>query len=167
MAQISIPQDIINEFCASHHIKRLALFGSVLRDDFRPDSDIDVIVEFVPGNRVGMLAMARLERELSQLLAGLKVIGVGRDRRRILIEKVALDCVPKLRLNILKYLSTAKYSKGKVKEIAKHLNHPTTTVTRALEDLTYHQVLERTEFHWTIHPWTKTKIKCLASAGFR
>ena len=73
MAQISIPQDIINEFCASHHIKRLALFGSVLRDDFRPDSDIDVIVEFVPGNRVGMLAMARLERELSQLLGGRKV----------------------------------------------------------------------------------------------
>ena len=55
MAHIAIPKDKINQFCTQNQIKRLALFGSVLRADFRPDSDIDVIVEFVPGKRVGML----------------------------------------------------------------------------------------------------------------
>jgi predicted nucleotidyltransferase len=73
MAYITIPKDSINFFCTQHQIKRLALFGSVLRDDFRADSDIDIIVEFIPGTRVGMLAMARIERELSQLFGGRKV----------------------------------------------------------------------------------------------
>lgn len=73
MAHITIPKDSINAFCTQNQIKRLALFGSVLRDDFRPDSDIDVVVEFVSGKRVGMLAMARIERELSQLFGGRKV----------------------------------------------------------------------------------------------
>ena len=70
MAHIDIPKDSINNFCIQHQIKRLALFGSVLRDDFRPDSDVDIVVEFIPGKRVGMLAMSRIERELSQLLGG-------------------------------------------------------------------------------------------------
>jgi predicted nucleotidyltransferase len=70
MARIIIPKDGITHFCTQHQIKRLALFGSVLRDDFRPDSDIDVVVEFIPGKRVGMLTMARIERELSQLFGG-------------------------------------------------------------------------------------------------
>lgn len=70
MAQIIIPKDGITRFCTQHQIKRLALFGSVLRDDFRADSDIDVVVEFISGKRVGMLAMARFERELSQLFGG-------------------------------------------------------------------------------------------------
>ena len=73
MAQIVIPKDSISQFCTQNHIKRLALFGSVLRDDFRSDSDIDVIVECIPGKRVGMLAMARIERELSQIFGGRKV----------------------------------------------------------------------------------------------
>jgi len=63
----------IAPFCIQHQIQKLALFGSVLRDDFNSDSDIDVIVEFVPGKRVGMLAMSRIERELSQLFGGRKV----------------------------------------------------------------------------------------------
>jgi uncharacterized protein len=70
MAHIIIPKDGISHFCTHYQIKRLSLFGSVLRDDFRPDSDIDVVVEFIPGKRVGMLAMARIERELSQLFGG-------------------------------------------------------------------------------------------------
>jgi predicted nucleotidyltransferase len=73
MAQIVIPKDSISLFCIQNHIKRLALFGSVLRADFRSDSDIDVIVEFIPGKRVDMLAMARIERELSQIFGGRKV----------------------------------------------------------------------------------------------
>jgi len=60
------PQEIA-AFCRRHGIRRLALFGSVLRDDFRPDSDVDVLVEFEPG-RVPGLAFFGLQDELSGLL---------------------------------------------------------------------------------------------------
>ena len=58
----------IAEFCRRHHIRRLALFGSVLRDDFRPDSDVDVLVEFEPGQRVGLIRLAGMELELSNVI---------------------------------------------------------------------------------------------------
>jgi len=54
-------------FCRRHHIRRLSLFGSVLRSDFRPDSDVDVLVEFEPGYVPG-LAFFGMEEELSQIL---------------------------------------------------------------------------------------------------
>ena len=63
---INIPRDKIVGLCERHGIRRLALFGSVLRDDFSPESDIDVLVEFQPGARVG-LRFFDIERELSQL----------------------------------------------------------------------------------------------------
>ncbi len=50
---IAIDRDQIAAFCRRHHMKRLSLFGSVLRDDFRPDSDVDVLVEFEPGHTPG------------------------------------------------------------------------------------------------------------------
>lgn len=50
---IGIPNDRISELCLRHHIRRLSLFGSILRDDFGPDSDIDVLVEFEPGATPG------------------------------------------------------------------------------------------------------------------
>jgi predicted nucleotidyltransferase len=65
---IEIPQKKIAEFCRRHHIRRLALFGSALRDDFTPDSDVDVLVEFEPGTRVGMIRLAGIELELSGIL---------------------------------------------------------------------------------------------------
>ncbi len=68
---ILIPQERIEAFCRAHGIRRLALFGSVLRDDFRPSSDIDVLIEFQPGVRFG-LAFIRLQDELS-LILGRKV----------------------------------------------------------------------------------------------
>ncbi|MGA9751831.1 MAG: nucleotidyltransferase family protein [Acidobacteriota bacterium] len=55
-------------FCRNHHIARLSFFGSVLRKDFRPDSDVDVLVEFEPGTRLGLIGMAQLELELSSLV---------------------------------------------------------------------------------------------------
>lgn len=67
-----IPNDIIAEFCRRYHIRKLALFGSVLRDDFRPDSDVDVLVEFESGHVPG-LALIRMEDELSELLGGRQV----------------------------------------------------------------------------------------------
>jgi len=66
--RIQIRPDEIAEFCRRHHIRKLALFGSVLRDDFGPDSDVDVLVEFEPGHTVGLLRMAGLELELSAML---------------------------------------------------------------------------------------------------
>ncbi len=66
-AKISIPKERIAEFCRKHHIRKLALFGSVLRDDFRPDSDVDVLVEFEPGKTPGWAFFA-MQDELSQVL---------------------------------------------------------------------------------------------------
>jgi hypothetical protein len=70
--RIEIPHDKIEIFCRKHHIRKLSLFGSVLRDDFGPDSDIDVLVEFEPGFVPGLITMAGMEIELSEIL-GYKV----------------------------------------------------------------------------------------------
>jgi predicted nucleotidyltransferase len=70
---IQIDQQKIAEFCRRHHIRKLSLFGSVLRPDFRPDSDIDVLVEFETHHVPGLLSIARMERELSQLLGGRRI----------------------------------------------------------------------------------------------
>lgn len=67
-ARIDIPTDKIAEFCRANRIRRLALFGSVLRDDFAPDSDVDVLVEFEPEARVGLLRLAGLEIDLGNML---------------------------------------------------------------------------------------------------
>lgn len=66
------PKDAIADFCRRRHIRKLALFGSVLRDDFRPDSDVDVLVEFEPGRAVGF-EILDMEEELSRLFGGRKV----------------------------------------------------------------------------------------------
>jgi uncharacterized protein len=67
-ARIEIPQDEISRFCRSHQILSLALFGSVLRDDFDADSDVDVLVEFEPDAEIGFIAFSRARRELGRLL---------------------------------------------------------------------------------------------------
>jgi predicted nucleotidyltransferase len=67
MARIPMDQTRIAEFCRKHHIRRLSLFGSALREDFYPDSDVDVLVEFEPGHVPG-LAFFAMEMELSDLL---------------------------------------------------------------------------------------------------
>lgn len=64
---IDIPSDAIATFCRRHHIQRLALFGSVLRNDFAPDSDLDILVEFEQGHTPG-LAFFGMQAELSELL---------------------------------------------------------------------------------------------------
>jgi uncharacterized protein len=67
LARIDIPQEKIAEFCRRHRIKRLSLFGSVLRDDFTDDSDIDVLVEFEEGYTPGF-AFFTIQRELGEIL---------------------------------------------------------------------------------------------------
>lgn len=67
MARIIIDQEKIDKFCRRHHIRRLALFGSVLREDFSPESDVDVLVEFESGHVPG-LGFFSMEKELSEIL---------------------------------------------------------------------------------------------------
>jgi uncharacterized protein len=66
-ARIPIDHEKLAEFCRRHHIKRLSLFGSVLRDDFRPDSDIDVLYEFEDGFAPGW-DIEKVEEELATML---------------------------------------------------------------------------------------------------
>ncbi len=64
---VQVDQEQVAVFCRKHHIRKLALFGSVLRDDFGPDSDLDVLVEFETGHVPG-LAFFAMENELSEIL---------------------------------------------------------------------------------------------------
>jgi len=70
---IQVDKERLGDFCRRNHIAKLSFFGSVLREDFSPDSDIDVLIEFEPGQTPGLLHMARMERELSGLLQNRKV----------------------------------------------------------------------------------------------
>ncbi len=65
-AALSLDRAALARFCRAHHIRRLALFGSVLREDFRSDSDVDVLVEFEPGHVPG-LAFFAMQEELSRI----------------------------------------------------------------------------------------------------
>ncbi len=73
MVHIAIDQERLAAFCRRHHIRRLALFGSVLRADFGPQSDIDVLVEFDPEHVPGLFGIARMERELSVIFGGRQI----------------------------------------------------------------------------------------------
>lgn len=70
--RIKIPQEAIAAYCCRHHIRKLSFFGSVLSENFGPESDIDVLVEFEPGHVPG-LALIRMQDELSEILGGRKV----------------------------------------------------------------------------------------------
>ena len=66
-ARIDIPREKIAEFCQRNRVRRMALFGSVIRDDFRPESDVDVLVEFEPGYAAGFIFF-QMRRELTAML---------------------------------------------------------------------------------------------------
>jgi hypothetical protein len=70
---IEIPQDKISVFCRRNNVRRLSLFGSVLRADFGPQSDVDVLVEFEPGHVPGFFRLFDMQAELSALLGGRNV----------------------------------------------------------------------------------------------
>ena len=73
MSKIDVPVEIIEQFCRKNHIRKLSLFGSVLRNDFRQESDIDVLVEFEKNGVPGLLGISRMERELSHIFGGRKI----------------------------------------------------------------------------------------------
>jgi uncharacterized protein len=67
-ARIKIPKEKLVEFCRKNRIQRLSLFGSVLSDDFSLESDVDILVEFKPGTRIGLIGFTSLEFELGEIL---------------------------------------------------------------------------------------------------
>lgn len=70
---IQLPREKIADFCKTNRIRKLSLFGSALKGELRKDSDIDLLVEFQPGESPSLFDLARMERELSKLLRGRKV----------------------------------------------------------------------------------------------
>jgi len=90
--QISFPKERIAEFCRKHHIKKLAIFGSVLRSDFGPDSDIDVLVEFEPEYVPG-LAFFAMEDELSEILGRKVDLNTPQCLSRYFRDKVLQEAV--------------------------------------------------------------------------
>ena len=63
----NIPLETIEAFCRRHQIRQLSLFGSAVREDFRPESDVDILVEFEPDAQIGFLALSRMQRELTAI----------------------------------------------------------------------------------------------------
>ena len=70
---VSVSREALAAFCREHGVRRLSVFGSALREDFGPESDIDVLVEFEPDRTLGLLGIARMELELSEVFSGRKV----------------------------------------------------------------------------------------------
>lgn len=85
---VAVDRAQIAAFCRRHHIRKLSLFGSVLRDDFSAASDVDVLVEFEMGHRVGLIRLAGIERELSALLGRKADLRTPADLSRYFREEV-------------------------------------------------------------------------------
>jgi predicted nucleotidyltransferase len=79
---IEMPRERLAEFCRRNHIRRLSLFGSILRNDFGPDSDIDMLVEFEPSQTPGLFGIAGMEIELSEMLGRKVDLRTPRDLSR-------------------------------------------------------------------------------------
>jgi len=65
---VTFPMELIAEICRRYGAARLSLFGSILRDDFSDASDVDMLVEFAPGTRIGLIGVARMESDLSEAI---------------------------------------------------------------------------------------------------
>lgn len=89
MIGFKIPaKEKIADFCKSHHIRKLSIFGSVLRDDFGPESDIDVLIEFEPESIPGFFRLVEMEEELSELFGRKVDIRTPGDLSRYFRDKV-------------------------------------------------------------------------------
>jgi len=66
--RVQIDREALSGLCRRRGIARPSVFGSALRDDFRPESDVDLLVEFLPGTRIGLFGLAAVERELSEMI---------------------------------------------------------------------------------------------------
>ncbi|RQD84926.1 MAG: nucleotidyltransferase, partial [Methanocalculus sp. MSAO_Arc2] len=91
--QVPIPHEEITAFCKKYHIRRLSLFGSVLREDFSRESDIDVLIEFEEGKTPGFFTIFSMEEELSELFGGRKIdIRTPKDLSRYFRDDVINSC---------------------------------------------------------------------------
>jgi uncharacterized protein len=88
MSRIEMPHDRIAEFCQRHRIRKLSLFGSALRDDFSPDSDVDVLIEFEAGATVGLLRLSAMEIELGGILGRKADLRTANDLSRYFRDQV-------------------------------------------------------------------------------
>jgi uncharacterized protein len=88
MSRIEMPHDSIAEFCQRHRIRKLSLFGSALRDDFSPDSDVDVLIEFEEGATVGLLRLSAMEIELGEILGRKADLRTANDLSRYFRDQV-------------------------------------------------------------------------------
>jgi predicted nucleotidyltransferase len=93
--RVTVSPEVIADFCLRHHIRRLSLFGSVLRDDFRPESDVDVLVEFKPTHVPGFFGFFEMEEELGKTLGRKVDLNTPNSlskyfRGRVLAEAVSL-----------------------------------------------------------------------------
>lgn len=83
----------IAAFCRRNQIRKLSLFGSVLRDDFGPDSDVDILVEFEPEAVVGLLKMVTLEQELTAIVGRRVDLRTAQDLSRYFRDAVLAEAV--------------------------------------------------------------------------
>ncbi len=91
---VAIPREFIESFCIRNSIRKLSLFGSVLTARFRPESDVDILVEFEEGARPTLLTLARLERELTEALGRQVDLRTAGDLSRYFRAKVVAESVP-------------------------------------------------------------------------
>jgi predicted nucleotidyltransferase len=87
-SNINIPSEKIEKFCKKHHIRKLSLFGSALRDDFTPESDLDILVEFDPDHIPGFIRLAGMEIELTEILGRKVDMRTAQDLSRYFREDV-------------------------------------------------------------------------------
>ncbi len=86
--KLKYSQDQLMDFCTRYPIRKLAFFGSVLRDDFDAQSDVDVLVEFIPGQSVGLIRLAQMELELSTILGRKADLRTAADLSRYFRDEV-------------------------------------------------------------------------------
>jgi predicted nucleotidyltransferase len=88
IGNITMPKEKIAEFCKKHHIQKLSLFGSALRDDFTPESDLDILVEFDPAHIPGLIRLAGMEIELTEIIGRKVDMRTAQDLSRYFREDV-------------------------------------------------------------------------------
>ena len=91
--QITLPKVPLAQFCQRHHIRRLSVFGSVLREDFHPGSDVDFLVEFEPDHTPGLIRLAGIELELSELIQRKADLRTPRDLSRYFRDEVLQSAI--------------------------------------------------------------------------
>lgn len=91
---VQIPQQAIAAFCMRSHIRKLSLFGSVLTERFRDESDIDILVEFEPGHVPGLIELAGMEIELSEIVGRKVDLRTAGELSRNFRDKVVASAVP-------------------------------------------------------------------------